>query len=199
MDDSTRPNSKVARVIRRYDLDGFGDRIEAAWTGESGDRTSLRNLADQLNRAVLEAAMQDASGLVSESDVESAYRTLTVDDVSRADRRRKRRDLDAMGVDVDAVESDFVTHQTVHNYLTDYRGAELPNQSEGTAQRKAETIERLQGRTSAVTESSVESLTSSGAITDHEYDVVVDVRVICSDCGSDYPAGDLLRDGGCNC
>lgn len=199
MDDSTRPNSKVARIIRKYDLDGVGDRLESAWTGENGDRTSLRDLADQFNRAVLDAAIREASGPVSEIDVESAYRTLTDDNISKADQRRKRRDLDVMGVDIEAVESNFVTHQAVYNYLTDYRGAELPDQSEGVAQRKAQTIERIQGRASAVTESAIESLTSSGEVADHEYDVVVDIRVICSDCGSDYPAGDLLRNGGCDC
>lgn len=199
MDESTRPSSKVARVIRKYDLDGLGDRLEAAWIGEDGDRTSLRDLADRFNCAVLDVAIRDASGPVSETDVESAYRTLTGDDISKADTRRKRRDLDAMGVDSEAVESDFVTHQAIYNYLTDYRGAELPEQSEGVARRKAETIERLQGRASAVTESAIESLTSTGEITDHEYDVVVNLRVICSDCGTDYPAGALLRNGGCDC
>lgn len=199
MDDTTRPNSKVARVIQAYDLDGLGDRLEAAWMGKDGDRTSLRDLADEFNRAVLDAAIRDASGPVSDIDVESAYRTFTGEDVSKADQRRKRRDLDGMGVDTEAVESDFVTHQAIYTYLTDYRGAELPDQSEGVARRKAETIERLQGRTSAVTESAIESLVSSGEITDHEYDVVVDVRVVCSDCGADYPAGELLRNGGCDC
>lgn len=173
MDDSSQPNSKVARVIREYDLDGLGDRLEAAWIGEDGDRTSLRDLAGQFNRAVLDAAIRDVSGPVSETDVESAYSTLTGDDVSKADQRRKRRDLDAMGVDIEAVESDFVTHQAIYTYLTDYRGAELPDQSEGVARRKAETIERLQGRTLAVTESAIESMTSSDKISDHDYDVVI--------------------------
>jgi|AntRauTorcE11898_2_1112593.scaffolds.fasta_scaffold01313_7 hypothetical protein len=199
MDESSRPSSKVARVIRSRDLDGLGDRLEAAWTGEDGDRTSLRDLADRFNRAVLEAAIREAKGPVSEFDVESDYRTLTDESVSTADKRRKRRDLDTMGVDVDAVESDFLTHQAIYNYLTDYRDAELPDRSEGLARRKAETVERLQGRTSTVTESAIESLIASDDLSDHEYDVVVNLRVICSDCGSDYPAGELFRNGGCDC
>lgn len=197
MGDTTR--SKVARVIREYDLDGMGERLEAEWTGERGERTSLRDLADEFNRAVLEAAIRDGGGAVAEHDLESTYRTLTDDDVSRADEMRKQRELEEMGVDPDAVQSDFVTHQAVHTYLTEYRDAELPDDTEAAAERKAAVLERLQGRTSAVAESSIDVLTSNGELTDRDYEVFVDVRVVCSDCGTDYAAGELLRQGGCDC
>ena len=39
--------TKVARLIDEYDLSGMGARLEAAWTGASGERTSLRDLADE--------------------------------------------------------------------------------------------------------------------------------------------------------
>ncbi|MFC6771661.1 rod-determining factor RdfA, partial [Halorubrum pallidum] len=55
-DTSSRPNSKVARVIEAYDLAGLGAQLERQWTGADGDRTSLRDLADVFNRRVLEAA-----------------------------------------------------------------------------------------------------------------------------------------------
>ncbi|WP_435064265.1 rod-determining factor RdfA [Halobaculum sp. EA56] len=195
----SRPNSKVARVIEEYDLSGMGEQLEVAWTGEYGERTSLRDLADEFNRAVLEAAIRDADGPIAETDLESLYRTLTDDDVSGADRMRKRRELESTGVDVERVESDFVTHQAVHTYLTEYRDAELPDRSEDVAERKAELLERLQGRTVAVANSTVDRLVENGDITDRSYDVVVDVRVVCGDCGSDYSAGELFRQGGCDC
>ncbi|NIC01067.1 rod-determining factor RdfA [Halobacterium sp. R2-5] len=195
---SSRPNSKVARVIEKYELGGMGEQLEVAWTGEHGERTSLRNLADEFNRAVLDAAIRRSDGSISETDLQNVYQVLTDDDVSSADRMRKQRELESMGVDVDGVQSDFVTHQAVHTYLTEYREAELPDQS-GDPDKKAETIERLQGRTSAVTDSTIEGLVSSGELSKHDYDVIVDVRVICGDCGTDYAAGELLRQGGCNC
>ncbi|GAA0281611.1 hypothetical protein GCM10009000_115900 [Halobacterium noricense] len=194
----SRPNSKVARVIEKYDLSGMGEQLEVAWTGEHGDRTSLRDLADEFNRAVLDAAIRRSDGGISETDLQSAYQTLTGDDVSSADRMRKQRELEAMGVDADAVQSDFVTHQAIHTYLTEYREAELPDQS-GDPDQKAEMLERLQGRTSAVTDSTIEGLVSSGELSERDYDVIVDVRVICGDCGTDYAAGELLRQGGCDC
>lgn len=194
-DSNSRPNSKVARVIEKYELDGMGERLETEWTGVDGRRTSLRDLADRFNRAVLAAAMREAAHSAVESDVASAYTTLTDDDVTTADRMRKRRELEQAGVDVDAVLDDFVTHQAVHTYLTSYRGAELPDRSTD----RVATIERIQGRTAAVAESTVESLVDAGEVTDHEYDVLVDVRAVCPDCGTDYAVVDLLRDGGCDC
>lgn len=198
-DTDSRPNSKVARVIEAYDLDGMGERLEAQWTGADGERTSLRDLADLFNRAVLAAAMREAGRSAVESDVASAYATLTDDDTVRADRMRKRRELDRDGVDVDAVLDDFVTHQAIHTYLTDYREAELPDRSAGRVDRKIDTLERLQGRTAAVAESTVENLVAAGELSNHDYELIVDVRAVCPDCGTDYAVGDLLREGGCDC
>jgi len=198
-DTSSRPNSKVARVIEAYELDGLGAELERRWTGEDGNRTSLRDLANVFNRRVLAAAMRESGQSAVESDVESAYAALTDEEAGSADRMRKRRDLEQAGVDVDAVLGDFVTHQAVHTYLTSYRDAELPDRSDGRIDRKLETLERLQGRTAAVTESTVESLVEAGELTDHDYELLVDVRAICPDCGSDYTVGDLLRSGGCDC
>lgn len=198
-DTSSRPNSKVARVIESYDLAGMGEQLERRWTGVDGGRTSLRDLADAFNRRVLEAAMRAAGQSAVESDVESAYAALTDDEVGSGDRMRKRRELEQAGIDVDGVLDDFVTHQAIHTYLTSYRGAELPDRSEDRVERKLETLERLQGRTAAVTESTVDALVDAGDLTDHDYELLVDVRVICPDCGADYAVGDLLRSGGCDC
>ena len=199
-DDSSRRRTKVERVIAEYDLESWGDRLEAAWVGDGTERTSLRDLADEFNRAVLRAAIRDAGGSVLESDIDPLYRTLTDDDVSRSDAVRKRRELERTGVDVDAVRSDFVTHQTIHTYLTNVRGASLPEtDTEDRLERKTETIQRLAGRTQVVTEATLEELGTAAAITDRDYEVFVDVRTICGNCGTDYPIATLLEQGGCDC
>ncbi|WP_159485539.1 rod-determining factor RdfA [Halorubrum sp. JWXQ-INN 858] len=193
-----KPNSKVARVIEKYDLSGWGDRLEREWLGEVGERTSLRDLAETFNRAVLAAALREAGEAVIEDDVGSTYRVLTGDDVSQADTLRKERDLERLGVDVDAVRSDFVTHQAVHSYLTDYREAELGDRSPDP-DHKVDTLERLEGRTAAVAESTLEGLVRSGAVTDRSYELFVEVRTVCEDCGTGYALVDLIRRGGCDC
>lgn len=192
------PNSKVARVIDEYDLDGLGDRLEAEWLGIDGDRTSLRDLADEFNRTVLEAALRDAGVVAIDQDVESTYRILMDSDVSRADALRKERELERAGTDVEKLKSDFVTHQAVHSYLRNYRDAELEDQSVDP-ERKVETLERLEGRTAVVARSTLDGLVRAEQVTDREYEIFVEVRAVCEECGRDYALVDLVRDGGCNC
>src|SRR6056297_4360420 len=149
-------NSKVRRVIEEYDLEGFGAELEGRWTGAYESRSSLRELADRFNRRVLEVAMERVGLSPLESEVQSKYEALTGDDVSSGVQIQARRDLERQGVDIDAVESDFVTHQAMHTYLTKYRGAELPSKSETDQLSKArDTMQRLRSRTVAVIENTL--------------------------------------------
>ncbi|PAU82929.1 hypothetical protein CK500_12435 [Halorubrum salipaludis] len=190
-------NTKVARVIREYGLDGMGATLEAAWTGESGERTSLRDLADEFNEAVLEAALREENVSSLNVDVSSTYEALRGDSGSSTTRARRR--LEREGIDVDALTKDFVTHQAVHTYLTQEREASLPAADEDMADRKVETIEKLQGRLSAVAESAISSLANADELDRDDYDVLVDVRTVCPNCGADAPVGELIRRGGCGC
>lgn len=199
-DDDPRPDSKVARVIDDYDLDGWGETLERRWTGDVGERTSLRDLADILNEEIMAAAIRDADMSVTAPDATNTYRILAGDaDVSRADRHRKERELEQAGVDVDSVRSDFVTHQAVHTYLTSYREVELEDHSEDRRQRAIESLQRLRGRTGAVTESTIERMVATDEITDHEYEIFVDIKVVCQDCEETFSVNELFRTGGCGC
>ncbi|WP_254764520.1 rod-determining factor RdfA [Natrinema marinum] len=200
-DSSGGRRTKVERVIDEYGLEEWGDRLEAEWTGDGTERTSLRDLATAFNQAVLRAAVRDAGASVLDTDIESLYRTLTDDDdVSRSDAVRKRRELERSGVDIEDVRSDFVTHQTIYTYLTNVRDASLPEEdTEDRVDRKKETVQRLAGRTQVITESTLAELSNAGELTDREYEVFVDVRTICGNCGADYPIADLLDRGGCDC
>ena len=189
--------TKVARVIDEYDLTGMGARLEAAWTGEAGERTSLRDLADEFNEAVLTAALREAGSAPLEFEVSGTYETLSSG--ADADATRARRRLEREGLDAEAVESDFVTHQAVHTYLKRDRDASLPADDGDRRERKVESIEKLQGRLSAVTESALSSLAAGGDLDRDDYDVLVDVRAVCPDCGVGRPVGELLREGGCGC
>ncbi|SNR66355.1 rod-determining factor RdfA [Halorubrum vacuolatum] len=194
---SSGRRTKVARLIEEYDLAGMGAQLEEAWTGTAGERTSLRDLADEFNQAVLEAALRDADVSGLSVDVVGTYEALNGG--SGAERTRAERRLEREGVDPDALSKDFVTHQAVHTYLTKDRGASLPEDETDPVDRKINTIEKLQGRTVAVTESALSSLTSAGALDNKEYDVLIDIRAVCPACGSSYPVRELLRSGGCDC
>lgn len=199
-DASGRRRTKVERVMDEYGLEEWGDRLEARWTGDGTERTSLRDLASAFNRAVLRAALREAGESVIDADVDHLYRTLTDDDVPRSDAVRKRRELERAGIDVDAVQSDFVTHQAIHTYLTDVREATLPEDDPADRlERKRATIDRLAGRTQVVTDATVEELVGADELTDRNYEVFVTVRVVCQQCGTDYTAAELLERGGCDC
>jgi hypothetical protein len=190
-------NTKVARMIQEYNLDGMGASLEAAWTGEAGERTSLRDLADEFNKAVLEAALREESVSSINVDVSSTYAALRGDSDSSATRARRR--LEREEIDVDKLTGDFVTHQAIHTYLTQEREASLPAADDDMVDRKAETIEKLQGRTSVVAESAISSLANTGKLDKDNYDVLINVRAVCPDCSSDTAVGELIRQGGCGC
>jgi hypothetical protein len=198
MSDSTDGRrTKVARVIDAYDLTGMGSRLEAAWTGQTGDRTSLRDLATEFNEAVLEAALREAGSAPLEFEVAGTYEALS--EATDPDATRARRRLEREGVDVDALESDFVTHQAIHTYLKRDREASLPEDERDRGERKIESIEKLQGRLTAVTESAISSLAAAEELDRDDYDVLVDVRAVCSACGTDRSVTELVREGGCDC
>ncbi|AHG02950.1 hypothetical protein HALDL1_04540 [Halobacterium sp. DL1] len=195
-----RPSSKVARLIADYELDGLGDDLEARWTGEGAERTSLRDLADLFNRRLVEAALRDAGMRVLERDVETTYEALTDDDVSPGVRTDTRTRLRRNGVDVDALESAFVTYQAVRSYLQSWRDAEYREYSDSEKLRKdRETIERLSNRALSVTEDRVEKLRETGRLDLPEFSVFLDLRVLCQRCETQYDVSDLLERGGCDC
>lgn len=184
-------------MIEAYDLDGIGESLEAAWTGETGERTSLRDLADEFNEAVLEAAVREAGASSIGIEIAGMYDVLRNGDGPEATRVRRR--LEREGIDVGELTADFVTHQAVHTYLTKNRSATLPAKERNLPERKIETIEKLEGRLSAVTEEALSSLANAEEIDRDDYDVLVDVRAVCPHCGADAPVGDVIRQGGCGC
>ncbi|WP_066416193.1 rod-determining factor RdfA [Halorubrum aethiopicum] len=198
MSDGTRSRgTKVARLIDEYDLSGTGARLEAAWTGTSGERTSLRDLADEFNERLLEVSLREANVSPRDFEVTGTYEALR--EGSSSERTRARRRLEREGIDVEALSSDFVTHQAIHTYLRKDREARLPDEDEDVVERKIETLEKLQGRVAVVTETTIESLASAEELDHPEYDILVDVQAICSKCGSNHSVGELFRQGGCQC
>lgn len=196
-----RPSSKVARLIETYGFDEtFGDELEALWTADGPQRKSLRNLADLFNRRLLEAALTEAGVSTVDGEVANLYRLLTADDVSSGMRTEARNRLERNGVDVDELDSDFVTYQAIRSYLTDYRGAEY----EGTGdtdrvENVLDTVQRLRSRLDSVVQGSLDRLRSTDQLTLGEFRLFVDVDVLCEECGAQYGVVELLERGGCDC
>ena len=196
----TQPSSKVARLLSEYGLEGFGEELEDRWTGDGVERTSLRDLADHFNKRLLEQALIDAGMSALDSDVSTTYRDLTDDDVSTGVRTDTRTRLDSNGIDVDGLESDFVSYQAIRSYLTEYRGAEYRRLSdEEKVEKDIESIQRLMTRTLSVTEERIEKLTRTGRIDADGFEVLLDVQVLCESCGRQYSVSEFLDERGCDC
>lgn len=192
--------SKVSRVIQAYDLEGFGDRLEASWSGEGETRRSLRELADYLNGAVLAAAMQEAGLRPLDGEVDNMYRLLTGDDVSGGQQAEAEAKLERAGLDPDELRTDFVSHQAIHTYLTKHRGAEPP--STGGSERSGtalDTVQRTKGRLESVVDGTLSDLKRRDELALGSADVIVTAQVYCEDCESQYEVAELLERGGCDC
>ena len=191
--------NKVARLVDEYDLDGVGDELEARWTATGDDHTSLRDLAAEFNRRLVEARVDEAGMRLSAREIDAVVRSLTGDEVTAADRTQLRRRLEREGVDVDALDCDVVTYQAVRSYLREHRGAEYERDDGDRAATAARAIGRLRGRLVSVAESKLRALRKTPALTLGEFRVLVDVGVLCTDCGSRYGVAELLSSGGCDC
>lgn len=190
-----RGKSKVERVIDEYGLSGLGEELEELWTREE-DRYSLRALAGHFNEQVLRAAMEDAGMRPLEGEVDNTYRLLTDSDVSSGAQRQAERTLEREGIDVDELQRDFVSHQAIHTYLREHRGASQDSEQtpEERREKAKDTIERLRSRTEAVTANTLEGLARSDQLPVEEFDVIADVRVVDTKTGEAYDVDELLRE-----
>lgn len=193
--------SKVARIINEYGLEGLEDELVNLWTADDSQRYSLRELETYVNERILRTAMREAGMDPLMGEVENIYELLTGDETTEGVRLEARRRLEREGVDVDQVQRDFVSHQSIHTYLKEHHNATY-DRSKDSAERveKAQgTILSLQNRTEAVTSGTIETLRNAGVLDLGEFDVFVDVRVACNECGRYLEANELLDRGGCEC
>lgn len=172
-----------------------------AWLAEEWrDGTSVRSLTELLNKDLIEARLSAANASQLEWSRTPVYEALHTDELDEPEAIEIRRELDRAGVDVDGLSSDLVSHQTVYRHLTNCLSASGP--AEKTADERREQaqdrIYALQQRTALVTESTIESLQKAGVTNVGEPEVLVDVRIVCRDCGQSMDLEQVLTDG-CDC
>lgn len=190
--------SKVARLLQEYELQDLGEELEQLWTAQN-DRYSLRELADHFNQQLLRQQLAEVNEQPLDGEIENIYRLLTTADVSGAEQTRVRRKLERNGIDVDAVESDFVTYQAIRTYLKDYRGAEYSPSEMDPIEREHQNLQQLRGRTAAVTEGKIEQLRENDEIVLSEFRTLVNIQIVCEECNTQREVTDLLDHGGCAC
>jgi len=101
---------KVGRIKEKYDLTDLDETLRERYAG--GD-TSLRDLADDVNRRITETFLDGGS-----HPSNYVYAVLGGDeDVSAAERNDLRRRLRADGYDLDELRADWVSHMAIRTYL----------------------------------------------------------------------------------
>ncbi|WP_458209900.1 rod-determining factor RdfA [Haladaptatus sp. NG-SE-30] len=196
---NTNTRYKVPHVAAQYGIQAIEDDLAESWTQED-DPMSLRDLAGYFNRRMLRAAMESAEMQPLEGEVENTYQLLTDEDVSSGVYTETRRKLESNGIDVDQVESDFVSYQAVRTYLRNVRNVERERDTDAErVESVADSIMQLQNRTIAVTAEKLDQLDRTDRIDLGDFRVFLDASVFCEDCKTQYDVAEVLEQGGCQC
>ncbi len=200
MSESTdAPTYKVGKVIQRRSLHDMARELEKRWTGQKREAQSLRELATYFNKELLRSVLGESDQQYRRGEIDHIFEGLTRDNVSVGEQTRIRKQLERSGIDVESLQKDFVTHQAIHTYLTKGRDVTKDTGSADRVKQGSETINRLRSRLNAVTETTLTQLAENDAVTLGSCNVIVDVNVHCTDCGTTKSVSELLDDGGCDC
>jgi len=193
-------DSKIERVASHYNIDGIGAELEERWTADANE-SSTRQLAKYFNKSVVRAALRGAGATPLESELKAIYEALSADATDTAELIEVRERLSEHGIDAESLSGDFVSHQTVYNYLTKSRGAvyESTTSSAERLRKANESVQRVKNRMVAIASRNIDTLRRADILSLGEHDVVGEVHIYCHDCGQRYGMRDLIENRGCNC
>ena len=185
---------KIGRGCAKYDLSGLDEDL----CRRRADGASLRDLQGFVNERVLERALADADADVV-GDPENIYRLLRDDDVSAGRQAELRSRLQRAGIDIETVEKDFVSHQTVRDHLKECLDVDTSRRSCIDVERATRNINWAESRSKAVIEQTLDQLRSADQLATEDLEVTQTVRVTCTGCGETYRVAELLDRGSCEC
>lgn len=185
---------KVGRSASAYGLADLDDDLRRRH--ERGE--SLRDLAAFVNRRILGRAIDGAEGdLVTDAD--ALYDLLSDGELSAGRRTEIREKLARAGVDLDAVESRYVSHQTVRDHLRECLTVDTSVRPDLDPESARGTIEWARARFLGIAERTLARLESADELAAGNLEVTATVRATCTDCGESYRLGVLVDRGRCGC
>jgi hypothetical protein len=197
--ESDLSRSKVSRVLREWDLEELGKELERRWLGKDGEEQSLRSLEEWFNTQIMHQALIDAGQQPVEEEPRNLYYFLTGEDVSSGDRTQVTQRLERNGLDVAALEDDFVTYNAIYSYLTEVRGVSKSKGADTPVANARDRVQRLEARLKSVASDVFCSLQSAGHIADSNIDIVTKTTIVCKDCGRSYDIDEYTSNRGCDC
>jgi len=198
---------KVGRTIDYHQLDDLDEELVRR---RRNSDASLRDLAEYVNRRVLERSIANAErtpgaeealfGALDDTEAVAAiYEALEGDDVSPDRRARVRTRLGQAGVDVEDTRERYITHTTLRHHLNRCLDVDTARSETIDPDGATDTIEWIRTRCRAIVERTLERLHSAGELDTEAFDVSVSVRVTCTECGRTFSPGELVASGGCEC
>jgi hypothetical protein len=183
-------------LTEKHDLENVDEWLVADWQ----DGTSVRDLTTAFNERVVARHVAESKASPVQWDRTRVYEALGAGNSDDPDSIEIRRALERAGVDLAPLESDIVSHQTVYRHLTDCLDATADTEVGDDERRENafDTVYALQRRTELVTESQIESLQSAGVASIGDPDAIVDVRILCRECGRSMDLERAVTDG-CDC
>jgi len=200
-----RRTRKLDVVVDKYDLHGIVDELESRWTRKNPEeRYSIRELEKYLNAAIIRAALEKEVGYSPVNyNPKDIFEILNDgEDVSKSDERFVRQWMED-NLDLEELESDFVSYYSIFTFLRDVRNAESPNQRDTSPEKAKERgVDRIEQQTSNLneaTKSALKTVKNANVVADNDYEIRVSVRIECPDCGVVLPGAEFIRQGGCEC
>lgn len=199
---------KIGRAIRKYDLDRLNTEIVEYRDTEN---KSLRGLERYINKCILRKGVENTPdvdlntdtqifGAVSDEDaIDHIYEVLHDDSTPPDHRARVEKRLEQVGVDVEAIRSDWITHTTVSSHLNDCLGIDT-NRSKPISQDQAgKTIEWAKTKCRRIISRTVTRLQANNKIAIADPDVSISVHITCTDCHQTFSPEELTQSGTCEC
>jgi hypothetical protein len=191
-------NCKVGTLIEKYEMGEMNRELADEWGGKQDNSPSIRVLTERFNRRILRTEMTATGMDLIEGRVKNFYRLLTDEEVLDAMALQARTTLEEKGVEIDILTNRFVSHQTMYRHLRDCLEVEKETKTVAVDSERNR-LNQLQNRSEAVIKDSFSRLQRADEISLDDFEVLVNFRVSCEDCGTLYDAADLLDQEGCTC
>jgi len=141
----------------------------------------------------------DASDATVAGDPSSVYETLTGDDVSPEKRADLTDQLEFVGIDVERVLEDFVSHQTIKHHLNDCLEIDTSREGIDSIEEGRAKIQWSQDRHRTVLENTVDQLLRANLVSLGDFEITHTTSITCTDCGASYRLEEVLDGQGCDC
>lgn len=186
------------KLDRKADEYNLPDLNEELFIRHQEKGASLRDLETFVNTRILESVMKETD-IVLLDGAESVYHQLTNDDIGQGKRAEIKSRLEQAGININKVQDDFVTYQTVRKHLQVALNVDTGKQEAFDTADAESRVHRLQSRCEAVIAQTLEQLRRRGNLETGDLDLVLSIRITCESCGHSYRLRELIDSGQCHC